>query len=192
MFRRLAAWTTEKAGHRHAAWWMALFSFLESSCFPIPPDVLLAPMVLANPKRWLKLGLVCTVSSVAGGLLGYAIGAFAMDTVGHAILSALGLFEKFEALRPVVDRWGVWFILVKGATPIPYKVVTIAAGAFAFDPLKFVLASFVARGFRFLLLSWILQRWGAEAMAAAKGREAWIAGGAVLLVAGGFAALKLL
>ncbi|MBI3446348.1 MAG: DedA family protein [Magnetospirillum sp.] len=160
MLKSLYDWMMDKAAHRHAIWWLAAISFIESSFFPIPPDVMLIPMVMAAPTRWLRISLVCTAASVVGGFLGYAIGHFFMDSIGMAILGAFHLQEKFQALKPIIDEWGVWFIIIKGATPIPYKLVTITAGAFDFDLLKFTFASVVARGMRFVLVAGLLWKFG--------------------------------
>lgn len=160
MLEKFYRWTMEKAAHPHAVAWLAAVSFIESSVFPIPPDVMLIPMVLATPTRWFYLAMVCTLSSVAGGYLGYAIGYYAMDAIGYPILAAFHLVEKFQDFKPLVDEYGVWVIIVKGATPIPYKLITIAAGAFDFDLLNFTFASFIARGMRFFLVAVLLWKFG--------------------------------
>jgi membrane protein YqaA with SNARE-associated domain len=190
MLQKTYDWTMRKAEHRHAVWWLAAFSFIESSVFPIPPDVLLIPMVLAAPTRWFSLALVCTVSSVVGGYLGYAIGYFAMDTIGVKILGTLHLLEKFEALKPTVDEWGVWVIIVKGATPIPYKLITIAAGAFHFDLTKFTFASIVSRGIRFFLEAALLWRFGAPIRAFIEKRLTLVMMAGVFLIVSGFLLLR--
>ena len=160
MLKRIYDWMMDKAAHRHALAWLAAISVIESSFSPIPPDVMLIPMVLAAPTRWWRIALTCTVASVIGGYLGYAIGYFAMDSVGMSILAAFHLQDKFLALKPVIDEWGVWFIIIKGMTPIPYTLVTITAGAFDFDLTKFTFASIIARGMRFFMVSALLWRFG--------------------------------
>jgi len=185
-------WMMAKAAHRHAVWWLAAVSFIESSVFPIPPDVMLIPMVLAAPTRWVRIALVCTLASVAGGYLGYAIGHFAMDTIGMAILGAFHLVDKFQALKPVIDEWGVWFIIIKGMTPIPYKLVTITAGAFDFDLLRFTFASIVARGLRFFLVAALLWKFGVPIRDFVEHRLALVTTLFVLLLVGGFVVLKFL
>jgi len=190
MLRAIYDWMMIKAGHRHALGWLAAVSFIESSIFPIPPDVMLIPMVIAAPTRWAHIALVCTVSSVLGGFLGYAIGAFAMDTIGMAILGAFHLVDKFHALKPIIDEWGVWFIIVKGMTPIPYKLVTITAGAFDFDLAKFTLASVVARGMRFFLVAALLWKFGPPVRAFVERRLTLVTTLFVLLLVGGVVALK--
>lgn len=185
-------WMMAKAAHRHAIWWLAAVSFIESSVFPIPPDVMLIPMVLAAPTRWARIALVCTVASVAGGFLGYAIGHFAMDSIGMAILGAFHLVDKFHALKPVIDEWGVWFIIIKGMTPIPYKLVTITAGAFDFDLARFAFASVIARGLRFFLVAALLWKFGTPIRDFVERRLTLVTTLFVLLLVGGFAVLKFL
>jgi membrane protein YqaA with SNARE-associated domain len=192
MLKGLYDWMMDKAAHRHAIWWLAAISFIESSFFPIPPDVMLIPMVIAAPTRWWRIALVCTISSVIGGFLGYAIGATAMDSIGMAILGAFHLQDKFLALKPIIDEWGVWFIIVKGATPIPYKLVTITAGAFHFDLTKFALASVVARGMRFFLVAALLWRFGPPIRDFVERRLKLVTTLFVVALVGGFLALKLL
>lgn len=192
MLRKTYDWMMERAGHRHALWWLALVSFVESSFFPIPPDMMLIPLILAAPTRWFRIALVCTVSSVVGGYLGYAIGYYLMDSVGMTILSMLHLDQKFAAMKPLVDQYGVWVIIVKGATPIPYKLVTITAGAFHFDLAKFTLASIIARGMRFFLIAALLWKFGPPIRDFVEKRLKLVTTALVLALVGGFAALKLL
>jgi membrane protein YqaA with SNARE-associated domain len=192
MLKALYDWMMDKAAHRHAIWWLAAISFIESSFFPIPPDVMLIPMVIAAPTRWLRIAMICTLASVAGGFLGYAIGAFAMDSIGMAILGAFKLQDKFQALKPIIDEWGVWFIIVKGATPIPYKLVTITAGAFHFDLGKFAMASVVARGMRFLLVAALLWKFGPPIREFVERRLKLVTTLFVVALVGGFFVVKLL
>jgi len=190
MLRKTYDWTMEKAQHRHAVWWLAAISFMESSFFPIPPDVLLIPMVLAAPTRWFPIAFVCTASSVAGGYFGYGIGYFAMDTLGSWLLGVLHLTDQFHALKPTVDKWGVWMILVIAWTPIPYKLGTIAAGAFAFDPLLFGFASFIGRGGRFFAVAILLYYFGPPIRSFIEKRLAAVTCAAVLLAVLGFLVLR--
>lgn len=192
MVRRIYDWMMAKANGRSALAWLAIVSFVESSFFPIPPDIMLIPMVLAQPRNWARIAGIATVASVVGGYLGYAIGAFAMDTVGTAILSALHLTQGFAAMKPMVDQYGAWMILVKGMTPIPYKLVTITAGAFHFDLLKFTAASIVARGMRFFLVAALLWRFGPPIRVFVERRLKLVTTAFVVLLVGGFLALKFL
>jgi membrane protein YqaA with SNARE-associated domain len=191
MLQKTYDWMMEKAAHRHAIWWLALISFVESSFFPIPPDLMLIPLVLAAPSRWWRIALICTASSVAGGYLGYAIGYFFMDTIGAAILGAFHLTEKFEAFRPLVDQYGAWVIIVKGATPIPYKLITIAAGAFKFDLAQFTIASIIARAMRFFIVAALLWKFGPPIRDFVEKRLTLVMTVAVVLIVGGFLAVKL-
>lgn len=192
MLQKIYDWMMDKAAHRHAVWWLAAISFIESSVFPIPPDIMLIPLVLAAPSRWWRLALICTISSVAGGFLGYAIGFFFMDTVGAAILAAFHLADKFAAFKPLVDQYGVWVIIVKGATPIPYKLITISAGAFHFDLAHFTFASVIARGMRFFLVAALLWKFGTPIRDFVEKRLKLVTTAAVVLLVGGFAVVKLL
>ncbi|MGE5504160.1 MAG: YqaA family protein [Actinomycetota bacterium] len=192
MIKALYDWMMDKAAHRHAVWWLAAVSFIESSFFPIPPDIMLIPMVLAAPTRWLRLSLVCTAASVVGGYLGYAIGYFAMDAVGMPILAALHLVDKFQAFKPLVDQYGVWVIIVKGMTPIPYKLITISAGAFKFDLAQFTVASVISRGMRFLMVSALLWKFGAPIRTFVERRLKLVTTAFVVALVGGFLAVKLL
>ena len=148
------------AAKRHALWALAGVSFIESSIFPIPPDVLLIPMVLANRKRaWLIAG-VCTGASVLGGLAGYAIGFFLFESLGQPLLDFYGYADKFASFQSYYNEWGAWIVGAGGFTPLPYKVITIASGVTALDLGVFLLASVVARGLRFFLVAALLWRFG--------------------------------
>ncbi len=192
MLKRPYNWMMEKAGHEHALWWLAAISFIESSFFPIPPDIMLIPMVIAAPSRWWRIALACTVASVVGGYLGYAIGYFAMDSIGMTILGAFHLQDKFLALKPIIDEWGVWFIIVKGMTPIPYKLVTITAGAFDFDLVKFTFASIIARGMRFFVVAALLWKFGPPIRDFVEKRLTLVTTAFLVLLVGGVLAVKLL
>src|SRR5690606_23571007 len=159
MLRKLYDWVFSLARHHHATRSLAVVSFAESSFFPIPPDVMLAPMVLAKPDRAYFYATVCTVASVLGGLLGYAIGYF-LEPVGMAILTTLGKADTFEASKVLFQKYGAWVIVIKGATPIPYKLITISAGVFQFNLALFVILSVLTRSARFFLVAFVLKRWG--------------------------------
>jgi membrane protein YqaA with SNARE-associated domain len=160
LIRRLYDWVLALAERPGAIWALAMISFAESSFFPIPPDAMIVPMILARPAAAWRIALVATVSSVAGGILGYAIGFFLFETIGERVIAFYGLQEGFARFRALYGDWGLWVILIKGLTPIPYKLVTIASGAAAFDPLVFLLASIATRGARFFLLAALLRRFG--------------------------------
>src|SRR5260370_29171348 len=143
----------EVAGGAHAMGVVAAMSFAESSFFPLPPDILVIPMILAQPRRaWLIAG-VCTVASVLGGFVGYAIGYFLFDAVGRPVLEFYHAMGRYEALKSAFAQWGAWIIILKGLTPIPFKLVPIAGGAAQFERPAFALASLVSRSLRFFLLA---------------------------------------
>jgi len=192
MLRRLYDWCLAAAGKPHASWILGVVSFVESSFFPIPPDVMLIPMSLARPDRAYYYATLCTVTSVAGGVLGYVIGAYLYDSVGLWLMQLYGYGDKIEAFREAYAQWGAWIILLKGMTPIPYKIVTIASGFAAYPLLPFILLSFVARGMRFYLLAFLLNRYGPQAREILEKRLGfWVSIGAVVLVGGIIAAMYL-
>jgi membrane protein YqaA with SNARE-associated domain len=192
LVRRLYDWCIAAADKPYATWLMGAVSFVESSFFPIPPDVMLIPMSLARPDRAWFYATVCTVTSVAGGVLGYFIGAVLYDSVGLWLIQLYGYGNKVEAFRQAYAQWGAWIILIKGVTPIPYKIVTIASGFAGYNIFMFVLLSLVARGMRFYLLAFLLNRYGAKARAIIEERLTfWVTLGAIVLVAGIIAALYL-
>jgi membrane protein YqaA with SNARE-associated domain len=192
LIRRLYDWCIAAADKPYATWLMGAVSFVESSFFPIPPDVMLIPMALARPDRAWFYATVCTVASVAGGVLGYVIGAWLYDSVGLWLIQLYGYGNKVEAFREAYAQWGGWIILLKGLTPIPYKIVTIASGFAGYNLLMFVLLSCVARGGRFFLLAFLLNRYGAQAREIIEKRLTfWVTLGAIVLVAGIIAALYL-
>ncbi len=160
LYEKVMSWVV----HRHAQWYLVGLSFTESSFFPIPPDVMLAPMALATPKRALYLAGITTLASVAGGILGYLIGAYAFDVITPVLQSA-GYWERYLKAQEWFVEWGVYAIFIAGFSPIPYKVFTIAAGALSMAFLPFVLASLVGRGLRFYLVA-SLMMWGGEKMEA--------------------------
>ena len=139
---------------------MLVVSFVESSFFPIPPDILLIPMILARPRDAWRLAALCMLASVAGGLLGYATGYFLFDAIGRPILEFYNAMDRYEALKAGFDQWGVWIIILKGITPIPYKLVTIASGVAQFDLGLFIAASIVSRSLRFFLIAALLWWFG--------------------------------
>ena len=160
MIYRLYSRTLAVAAHRHAMAAMALISFAESSFLPLPPDFLLVPMILAQPRRAWLIAAVCTITSVAGGYVGYAIGFFLFDAVGLPVLEFYHMMDKYEAFKSAFAEWGAWIIVIKGLTPIPFKLVTIASGAAQFDLITFTMASVVSRSLRFFLLAALLWRFG--------------------------------
>lgn len=190
MFRNLYDWTMRQAGGKHAVPAMGVVSFAESSFFPIPPDVMLIPMVLARPERAWWIATVCTLSSVLGGVLGYAIGYFLFATLGQMIIDFYGLQAGFDAYRQMFAEYGLWIILVKGLTPIPYKLITIASGVFEFDFLVFMAASLVTRGARFFGVSALLWKYGAPIREFIDKRLSILGYSFLALLVGGFAVVR--
>jgi membrane protein YqaA with SNARE-associated domain len=185
MLRRLYDWCIAAAGKPHASWIMGVVSFVESSFFPVPPDAMLIPMSLARPDRAYFYAFLCTVTSVAGGLFGYAIGYFLYDSLGLWLMQLYGYGGKIEAFREAYREWGTWIILFKGMTPIPYKIVTIASGFTGYPVIPFVLLSFIARGMRFYLVAFLLHRYGPQAREIIEKRLGfWVTVSALTLVAG--------
>jgi membrane protein YqaA with SNARE-associated domain len=192
MLRRIYDWCIAAADKPYAAWLLGAIAFAESSVFPIPPDTMLIPMSLARPQRAWGFATLCTVASVLGGLLGYAIGAYLYDSVGQWLIHLYGYGDKVEAFREAYARYGTWIILLKGLTPIPYKIVTITSGFAGFNLGLFVICSVVARGMRFYLAAFLLNRYGMRARAIIeKHLGFWVGIGAVVLVAGIIAAVYL-
>ena len=178
LYRRAMAWSR----HPRAPWYLGALSFAESSFFPVPPDVMLAPMSMAQPKKAWRFALLTTLASVAGGVLGYLIGSLAFDLVAGWLQQA-GYYEKYLLAREWFDRWGFWAVFVAGFSPIPYKVFTITAGVISMSFLPFVLASVIGRGARFFLVAGLMA-WGGPAMEERLHRYMdWIGWGLVVLVA---------
>lgn len=180
---RLAA--SDRAPH-------ALFgiAFVESSVFPIPPDVMLVPMVLANRAKAWVYATICTVGSVIGGLAGYAIGYYLFEFIGEPILKLYGYGEKFQATADLFNAWGPWILIAKGWTPFPYKVLTISAGVFKMPLLPFVLASIVARAMRFYLVAGLLYWFGPPIRDFIERRLALVTTLFLVLLVGGFVAIR--
>ena len=156
MLRRFYERVMALSARRDAIWVLAAVAFVESSVFPVPPDVLLIPMVLAARARAWRFAVVCTLASVLGGFLGYAIGVFLFETVGRPVLELHGHGAKFDDFRTSYNEWGAWAVFIAGLTPFPYKVITILSGATRLDPAVFVIASVAARGLRFFLVAGLL------------------------------------
>ena len=191
MLRKLYDWVFSLARSRHATKSLAIVSFAESSFFPIPPDVMLAPMVLARPDRAWFYATVCTAASVLGGLLGYAIGYF-LEPVGLSILAFLGKAYTFETSKALFQQHGAWVILIKGLTPIPFKLITISSGIFQFNLALFVALCVITRGARFFAVAFVLKTWGPAVLAVVEKRLAlWTVIGLAVLI-GAFVAVKFL
>jgi membrane protein YqaA with SNARE-associated domain len=192
MLRRLYDKTLRLAASPNAPWWLAAVAFIESSVFPIPPDAVLIPMVLARPDRAWRLALICTLGSVAGGALGYLIGYAVFDQLARPVIDFYGYGQKFVAFQDLYARWGLWVILIKGMTPIPYKIVTIASGAAHFNFAVFMAASLATRAARFFLVAGLLKAFGPPIRDFIERRLTLVTSVAAAGVVGGFLALRLL
>jgi len=186
MFKRLYQWTLHLAESPRATYALALIAFAESSFFPIPPDIILVPMSLAKPKKALFYAAVCTIASVLGGMLGYYIGYGLYETLGKWLIGLYGYADKMEALKLFYDKWGWAFILVKGLTPIPFKLVTIVSGVLGYNFALFVLLATITRGARFFLLAGLLTKFGEPIKAALERHFATFMILIVVVIIGGF------
>ncbi|MFQ5624107.1 MAG: YqaA family protein [Paracoccaceae bacterium] len=192
MLRRIYDWTILLAQTRHALWALAAVAFVESSVFPIPPDVMLIPMVLALPRRAWLIASVCTLSSVAGGALGYVIGSGFFDLIGRPVLEFYGKMAEFDVFRERFNEYGSWAVLMAGVTPFPYKVITITSGATGLDFWVFMLSSTVARALRFFVVAALLWKFGPPIRDFIDRRFGLVATGAIALLFGGFLAVRYL
>ncbi|MGE5513035.1 MAG: YqaA family protein [Bacteroidota bacterium] len=192
MLRRSYDWMMRMAGHKnapHALFWVA---FIESSVFPIPPDVMLVPMVLARRQKAWVYASICTVGSVIGGVAGYAIGYFLFEYLGEPILRFYGYAQRFGEFRQLFNDYGVWILIIKGMTPFPYKVLTILAGVTHMPVIPFMLASIVARAMRFYLVAGLLYWFGEPMREFIERRLSLLTTAFVILLVGGFAAIRFL
>ena len=190
MLRRLYDWTLSLAARPSAPYALGTVSFSESSFFPVPPDVMLVPMALARPDRAWLYAAVCTATSVAGGMLGYLIGALLYDSVGAWLFRVYGLTEGAEAFRASYAQHGHWIILLKGLTPIPYKLVTITSGFASYDFFWFVVLSLVTRGGRFFVLAALLGRFGPFIRDILDRHFYKVAAAFIVAIVGGFVAFR--
>ena len=186
MLKNLYHWTLSLAQSRHAPLALGLIAFAESSFFPIPPDALLVPMSVAQPKKAWTYALICTLGSVLGGVLGYAIGALLFDGIGQWLVNLYGYGEKIGALKAFYDQYGAWFILLKGLTPIPFKLVTIVSGVLHYNFALFVLLCLITRGARFFILALLMNRFGEPIKAALEKYFGWFLLILVIFVVSGF------
>jgi len=192
MFRPMYDWVLRLAHHRHALRSLGIVSFAESSFFPIPPDVMLVPMVLARRDQAYLIAAVCTVASVLGGIFGYAIGMFLMESIGAWVVNLYHLQDKVDDYTAAYNQYGAWIILLKGLTPIPFKLVTIASGIAHFNFPLFVILATITRGARFFIIAALLKRFGAPVQAFIEERLNLFAWGFLILLVGGFAAVAYL
>ena len=192
LLKRSYNWVISFSGRPGAVWALAFVSFIESSIFPIPPDVLLIPMVLAARSRWLAIAMICTIASVLGGLAGYAIGYFLYDVIGRTLLEFYGYSAQFMSFQQRYNDLGAWIVFVAGTTPFPYKVVTIASGVTHLDLTTFTIASTLARGLRFFIIAALLFWLGPPIRHFIEKRLGLMLGVFVILLISGFVILKYL
>jgi membrane protein YqaA with SNARE-associated domain len=192
MLRALYDWTMAQATHPRALWILAFVAFVESSVFPIPPDVLMIPMILARPKQAWLIALVALVASVAGGIFGYVIGAFAFDQIGAPMLQAMGKGAAMEAFNTRFNDFGFWPVLIAGITPFPYKVITIMSGWTGLPLGTFIVTSIIARGVRFFLIAALLYKFGAPVRDFIEKRLGLVFIVFVVLLLGGFYLVKVI
>ncbi|MEO9781412.1 MAG: YqaA family protein [Sedimentitalea sp.] len=192
MLRKTYDRTIQLADHPHALWWLAVIAFLESSVFPIPPDLLMIPMILARPQRAWVIAGVALVASVLGGLLGYAIGALAYESIGQPILAAMGKADAMAEFNTRFNDFGFWAVLTAGVTPFPYKVITIMSGWTGMPLATFVATSILARALRFFVVAGLLRAFGAPVREFIELRLGLVFTLFILLLVGGFAVVKYL
>ncbi|MBO9427328.1 MAG: YqaA family protein [Labrenzia sp.] len=190
MIRRLYDWTLSLAAGPRAPTALGSVSFVESSFFPIPPDILLIPMVIARREKAWWYALLCTLTSVAGGVFGYFIGMFLFEQVAQPVLAFYGKLHYVEEFRHIFAEWGWWFVFIAGVTPFPYKVITVASGAAGLSLPIFILASIVSRGIRFFIVAGLLYFFGPPIKDFIEKRLGLMFTVFVVLLVGGFAALK--
>ncbi len=190
MIRSLYDWTLAKAEHPKALWILAILSFTESSFFPIPPDILLIPMVLAAPTRAWRIAFVCSIASVLGGIFGYFIGYALFDIIGQPIIDFYHMQDKFLWFQAKYNEWGAWIVSIAGFSPVPYKVVTIASGMTEMSLTTFIIASALSRSARFFLVAFLLWKFGVPIRNFIEKRLGLLAAIFCILLLGSFIALK--
>ena len=191
IIRRIYDKTIHLSGSANALYWLAAFSFIESSFFPIPPDIMLIPMILATPKQAWKIAGVCTVASVIGAYLGYIIGFYFFQLIAEPLLNFYGYLEKFNKFKQLYTEYGAWIVFGAGITPFPYKIITIASGVVHLNLVVFTLASVVARGLRFFVIAWLLKAYGEKMRLFIEKNLGWLSILFLILLIGGFALIKL-
>ncbi|HSF92752.1 MAG TPA: YqaA family protein [Paracoccaceae bacterium] len=189
MLRRLYDWTINLAKHRFSVWFLGIISFVESSFFPIPPDTLLIPMIIARPRRAFYLAAVATLGSVFGAMLGYMIGSVFLDSLGMPILEFYGKSDAFQEFTNLYNTYGAVLILVSGITPFPFKIITILSGMTGLDFWSFILFCIIARSIRFFLEAALLWKFGDPIRMFVEKYLPWVATGALAMLLGGFAVL---
>lgn len=179
------------SGKQNALVWLAIISFVESSFFPIPPDIMLIPMILATPKKAWRIAGVCTAASILGAYLGYIIGIYFFELIAEPLLNFYGYLEKFNEFKHLYEEYGAWIVFGAGITPFPYKIITIASGVVHLNLAVFTVASILARGLRFFLIAWLLKTYGEKMHLFIEKNLGWLSVLFLVLLIGGFALIKL-
>lgn len=192
MIKKLYSWTMSLAAHPRALWALAIVAFIESSVFPIPPDILMIPLIIARPREAFKIAGVATAASVLGGMLGYYIGFGAFETIGKPVLEFYGKDAYFDEFASKYNEWGAWAVLIAGVTPFPYKVITILSGATALSLPVFIVASITARALRFFVVAALLWKFGEPIRDFIEKRLGLVFTVFILLLVGGFGVVKFL
>ncbi len=190
--RSIYDYTLNLAAKQNALTWLFIISFIESSFFPIPPDIMIIPMVLATPKEAYKIAGVATIASVLGGCFGYFIGVYGFELIARPLLEFYGYMAQFAKFENYYHEYGAWIVFGAGITPFPYKIITIASGVVQLDLVVFTIASVIARGMRFYLIAWLLKRFGDPMKVFIEKNLNLLSVLFLLLLIGGFAAVKFL
>ncbi len=190
--RSIYDYTLNLAAKQNALTWLFIISFIESSFFPIPPDIMIIPMVLATPKEAYKIAGVATIASVLGGYFGYFIGVYGFELIARPLLEFYGYMAQFAKFENYYHEYGAWIVFGAGITPFPYKIITIASGVVQLDLVVFTIASVIARGMRFYLIAWLLKRFGDPMKVFIEKNLNLLSVIFLLLLIGGFAAVKFL
>lgn len=188
--RKIYDWIIRLSGNNNALIWLFIISFVESSFFPIPPDIMLIPMILATPKKAWRIAGVCTIASVIGAYLGYIIGVYFFQLIAEPLLNFYGYLEKFNEFKKLYEEYGAWIVFGAGITPFPYKIITIASGVVHLNLAVFTVASVIARGLRFFLIAWLLKTYGEKMRIFIEKNLGWLSVLFLLLLFGGFLAIK--
>ncbi|MBQ8481749.1 MAG: DedA family protein [Alphaproteobacteria bacterium] len=189
--RKIYDYVINLSANKHALVWLFVISFVESSFFPIPPDIMLIPMILAAPERAWKIAGVCTIASVIGAYLGYVIGFFFFALIAEPLLQFYGYLEKFNEFKNLYSEYGAWIVFGAGITPFPYKIITIASGVVHLNLVVFTIASVIARGLRFFFIAWLLKVYGEKMRLFIEKNLGWLSILFLLLLIGGFLLIKL-
>ena len=192
LIRKTYDYVIHLSANQYALAWLFVISFVESSFFPIPPDIMLIPMILATPKKAWKIAGVCTFASILGAYLGYAIGLFFFQLIAEPLLTFYGYLDKFNEFKNLYAEYGAWIVFGAGITPFPYKIITIASGVVHLNLVVFTVASILARGLRFFLIAWLLKVYGEKMRLFIEKNLGWLSVVFLILLIGGFALIKLL